>query len=284
MFPISMRRPVRSLLVPALAIALGSAPAIAAEPGDVIARIGTLDITEADLAFAAQDLGQELRRFPPAQWRGILLDALVDMKLLAQAARDAELDKSDDFKKQIEFLTLRALRNAYLSQQVDGMISDEDMQAAYDKEYAGYEGPEEVKARHILLKEKAEAEAVVKALQEGADFAELAKEKSTGPSGPNGGDLGYFAKGQMVPPFEAAAFGLDKGAFTQEPVETQFGWHVILLEDRRRQEKPSLEAVSADLRQQLFRARYEETMEALKIEYPVEILDAELAKPDEPKE
>ncbi|WP_417670263.1 peptidylprolyl isomerase [Roseibium sp.] len=283
MFRFSMRRQARSLLVPALALTLGSSAVFAAEPDDVVAKVGSSEITEADLAFAAQDLGQELQRFPPAQWRAILLDVLVDMELLGQAAKGEGIDKDEDFQKQMEFVTLRALRNAYLAQKIDGAISEEDVKAAYDKEYADYVGPEELKARHILVKEKAEAEALITELDGGADFAELAKEKSTGPSGPNGGDLGYFTKGQMVPPFEEAALKLEKGTYTKEPVETQFGWHVILLEDKRQQEKPTLEAVSANLRQQLIRDLYAETMEELKAEHPVEILDEELAKADTPQ-
>ncbi|WP_162858389.1 peptidylprolyl isomerase [Labrenzia sp. CE80] len=280
MFRFSMRRQARSLLVPALALTLGTSAVFAAEPDDVVATVGTSEITEADLAFAAQDLGQELQRFPPAQWRAILLDVLVDMELLAQAAKTAEIDKDADFQKQVDFLTLRALRNAYLAQKIDGAVSDDDLKAAYDKEYADFEGPEEMKARHILVKEKAEAEAVIEQLEGGADFAELAKEKSTGPSGPNGGDLGFFAKGQMVPAFEEAALKLETGTFTAEPVETQFGWHVILLEEKRRQEKPTFEAVSANLRQQLIRDLYTKTMDQLKAEHPVEILDEDLAKAD----
>ncbi len=279
MFRLSMRRQTRSLLVPVLALTLGSSAVSAAEPGDVVARVGSAEITEADLAFAAQDLGQELRRFPPAQWRAVLLDVLVDMELLAQAAKSEEIDKDPDFQKQIDFLTLRALRNAYLAQKIDGAISDEDLKAAYDEKYSDYEGPEELKARHILVKEKADAEAVIKELEGGADFAELAREKSTGPSGPNGGDLGFFVKGQMVPQFEEAALKLEKGSFTKEPVQTQFGWHVILLEDKRQQEKPAFETASAELRQSLVRDLYAKTMDELKADHPVEILDEELAKP-----
>ncbi len=283
MFRFSMRRQARSLLVPALALTLGSSVVFAAEPDDVVARVGKSEITEADLAFAAQDLGKDLQRFPPAQWRGILLDVLVDMELLADAARKDGIDKDPDFQKQIDFLTLRALRNAYLSQKIDGSISEEDLKAAYDKEFADFDGPEEFKARHILVKDKAEAEAIIKELEGGADFAELAKEKSTGPSGPNGGDLGYFAQGQMVPPFEEAVVKLDVGSFTKEPVQTKFGWHVILLEDKRKQEKPTLEAVSDQLRQKLIRDRYTETMEKLKAEHPVEIMDESLAKAEPAK-
>ena len=277
MFRISMRRPAQALAVSFLAMTLGSASLTAAEPEDVVAKVGNAEITEADIAFAANDLGQELQRFPPAQWRQILLDVVVDMELLAQAAREDGLDQDPDFKKQLEFLELRALRNAYLAQKIDGSITEDDLQAAYDKEFADFEGAEEINARHILVKDRAEAEALIKELDEGADFAELAREKSTGPSGPNGGDLGYFSQGQMVKPFEEAVFALEPGSYTKEPVETQFGWHVIKLEDKRQQEKPALEAVSAGLRQQLVRDRYEAKMAELKDAIAVEILDEALA-------
>ncbi|QFT29845.1 peptidylprolyl isomerase [Roseibium porphyridii] len=283
MFRISMRRPVQTLAVSLMALSLGSVSLSAAEPGDVVAKVGEAEITEADLAFAAKDLGQELQRFPPAQWRQLLLDAVVDMELLAQAARQDGLDQDPDFQKQMEFLELQALRNAYLSQKIGDAISDEDLQAAYDKEFADFEGAEEVNARHILVKEKAEAEELIKELDGGADFAELAREKSTGPSGPNGGDLGFFGRGQMVPPFDEAVFALDPGTYTKEPVETQFGWHVIKLEGKRKQEKPALEEVANGLRQQLFRDRYEAKMAELKGAATVEVLDEKLAKPGEEK-
>ncbi len=281
MLRISMRRPVQTLAISLLALSLGSASLSAAEPGDVVAKVGNAEITEADLAFAARDLGKELQRFPPAQWRKMLLDAVVDMKLLAQAARDDGLDQDPDFQKQMEFLELQALRNAYLAQKIGSAITEDEVQAAYDKQFADFEGAEEINARHILVKEKAAAEELIKELDGGADFAELAREKSTGPSAANGGDLGYFAKGQMVKPFEEAALALEPGTYTKEPVETQFGWHVIKLEDKRRQPKPALEEVANGLRQQLFREHYEARMADLKGAATVEILDEKLAKPSE---
>ncbi|WP_269585304.1 peptidylprolyl isomerase [Roseibium sp. Sym1] len=278
MFRISMRRPAQALAVSFLALTLGSASLSAQEPGDVVAKVGDAEITEADMAFAAQDLGQELQRFPPTQWRKLLLDVMIDMELMAHAAREAGLDKDPDFQKQLEFLQLRALRNAYLGQKINADISEEDLKAAYDKEFADFEGAEELNASHILVKEKAEAEEIIKQLDEGADFAELAREKSTGPSGPNGGNLGYFAKGQMVKPFEDAALALETGSYTKEPVETQFGWHVIRLDDKRRQDKPSLEDVAQGLRQQLMREAYDARMAELKDKVAIEIIDEDLAK------
>lgn len=282
MFQNSLRRPFKFLAAPAVALTMGLTsalvPAHAAEPGDVVAKVGDATITEADLAFAAQELGQDLQRFPPAQWRKILLDILVDMKLLAKAAEDEGLDKDPDFQRQLDFLKVRALRGAYVSQKIDGAITDEQLQAAYDKQYADYKGPEEIHARHILVKTEDEAKDIIKQLDDGADFEELAKEKSTGPSAKTGGDLGYFTSGQMVKPFEDAAFALDKGAYTEKPVKTQFGWHVIKVEDKRHKEKPTLEEVSDQLRQPLLRAAYQAEMEKLKANSDIEILDENLKK------
>lgn len=281
MFRISMRRPAQALAVSFLALTLGSASLAAQEPDTVVAKVGDAEITEADMAFAAQDLGQELQRFPPAQWRKLLLDVMVDMELMANAAREAGLDKDPDFQKQLEFLELRALRNAYLGQKIDGDITEEDVKAAYDKQFADYEGPEELSASHILVKEKAEAEEIIKQLDEGADFAELAREKSTGPSGPNGGSLGFFKQGQMVKPFEEAALALEPGSYTKEPVQTQFGWHVIQLNEKRRQPKPDLEQVGQQLRQQLMREAYDARMAELKDQVAIEILDETLIPAEE---
>ena len=228
--------------------------------------------TEADLAFASRDFADQLRQVPPTQWRPVLTDVMVDMQVMANAARAAGIDKEPDFERQLEFLKTRALRNAYLAREVEQKVTEADVKAAYDKEFSSYVGEEERHARHILLKTKEEAEEVIKALKDGGNFEELAKEKSTGPSGPNGGDLGYFTKGRMVKEFEDAAFNLEVGKFTEEPVETQFGWHVIKVEDARKQAAPELDAVSERIRQDLLRERYAALMEDLKAKTKIEII------------
>ncbi|ADZ68895.1 peptidylprolyl isomerase [Polymorphum gilvum] len=272
MFRSILRRPLRSALVAATALTLGVSALQAAEPGDVVAKVGDAEITEADIAFAAQDLGQELRRFPPAQWRTILIDVLVDMKLLAGAARAAGIDKEPDFARQVAFLEMQALRNAYIAREIDAGITEAELKAAYDTEFAGFEGDEEISARHILVASKDEAAELIKKLDEGADFAELATAHSSDGSAAGGGDLGYFTRGQMVPEFEAAAFALAAGEHSKEPVESQFGWHVIKVEDKRQQAAPSFEEVEAGLRQKLIRDIYTKRIGELKAETPVEIL------------
>ena len=130
----------------------------------------------------------------------------------------------------------------------------------------------QVRARHILVDTKEEAEKIIEELKGGADFAELAKQ-SKDPSGQNGGDLGFFGAGQMVPEFEKAAFALEPGQFTQEPVKSQFGWHVIKVEEKRMSEPPSFAEVEAQLRNYLMRQKFETVLAGLRDKYPVEIVD-----------
>jgi len=155
-------------------------------------------------------------------------------------------------------------------------ISDEEVKARFEKEIAAIEPEQELRARHILVKTAEEANAIIAELDGGADFVELAKTKSTGPSGPQGGDLGFFGKGQMVPPFEAAAFALEAGAYTKAPVQTQFGFHVIKLEEKRDRPLPKFEEVQDQMRQVVLRERYLETVKEARSLSNVEILDEEL--------
>ena len=130
---------------------------------------------------------------------------------------------------------------AFLSKYVQKNISEESVKASYNNYIADETSREEIKASHILLDTQNEAVEVIKMLNNGDDFAEVAKNKSTGPSGPSGGDLGWFKRGQMVPPFENAAFSLGQNEISQKPIQTQFGWHVIKIFDKRIPEAPSYE-------------------------------------------
>ena len=277
MFRSFLRQPLRTALIAATALTLSAASLSAQAPGDVVAKVGDTVITEADIAFAARDLGQELQRFPPAQWRSILTDVLVDMTLLAKEAEKEGLQKDEDFQRQVKFLTTQALRNAYVSQKLEASITEAELKAAYDAELANFKGEEEVRARHILVQTKEEAEKLIKDLDGGADFAELAKANSSDGSAAAGGDLGFFGKGRMVPEFETAAFALEPGKYTKEPVQSQFGWHVLKLDEKRIQPAPAFEDVQDGLRNKLMRDRYTKLMTDLKAAHKVEIV-----KPDVP--
>ncbi|MFZ2099738.1 MAG: peptidylprolyl isomerase [Oricola sp.] len=275
------RKPARSCLLLVLAASCAFAlPAVAQDaapdPAAVIATIDGKEITNKDLDMTFADLQDQLGQVPPEGRRAAALTALIDIRTLATKADAAGLGDSDEFRAHMEFLRQRALHNAYFRQEVVEKVSDEDVRARYDKEVAATPPENEVRARHILLATEEEAKDVIAALDKGGDFEALAKEKSTGPTGPNGGDLGYFTRGRMVPEFEEAAFALDIGAYTKTPVKTQFGWHVIKLEDKRLVQPPAFAEVEGQIRSVLLRERYFQLLSDLRSEAKIEITDPAL--------
>jgi peptidyl-prolyl cis-trans isomerase C len=179
-----------------------------------------------------------------------MLEQLIIQELLVQAALDAKLDQQDDIITAIQLQRRNLLAGSALQAYLAANEPDaEALQKLYD-DSATNQALKEYKARHILLASEADAQAVVTALDGGADFAELANEKSTGPSGPQGGDLGWFSPDTMVPPFATAVASMNKGSYTKTPVQTQFGWHVILLENERELEPDTFESMEANLKEQ----------------------------------
>ncbi|SNY92332.1 peptidyl-prolyl cis-trans isomerase C [Cohaesibacter sp. ES.047] len=254
-------------------LVLGAAGAVHAQDTKketVLATVNGEDVTSSEMAFIEDEIGARLGKLPPEQKQQRMLSFLIDLKLVAEEAEKQGLDENDRFKKQMDFLRLRALQNEFFRSNIDEAITDEKLKEAYDAEIGSAPVRMQVKARHILLEDEDAAKDVIKELDEGKDFVELAKEKSTGPSATNGGDLGFFGQGQMVPPFEAAAFALEKGAYTKEPVKTQFGWHVILAEDKREQPKPSFDQVRDQLRTVLAQKMFAEKLAELKAKAKVE--------------
>ena len=233
-------------------------------PETVVATVDGAEIKQADVEFVMQDLAEDLARVPENERRQVAIDILIEMSLLSSAATAEGLDDTEAFRRQTKFLIARTLRNLYFEQKITNTVTDSEIKARFEQELEGVEAEDEIRARHILVNEEAEANAIIQELLAGGDFATLAQEKSTGPSGPNGGDLGFFGKGQMVPEFEAAAFALEQGAFTETPVKTQFGWHVIKVEEKRKRPLPKLEDVQEQIRQLLVRERYAATLEKLR--------------------
>ncbi|WP_265517553.1 peptidylprolyl isomerase [Nitratireductor luteus] len=259
----------------ALIAALLSAPAFAQEE-EVVATLNGEPITAADIALAEQELDPQFAQLPEEQRRAAALSAVIDVRLFANEADEQGLDESEDFQKRMDFLRQRALHSAYIDQNVVQEISDEAVRARYDEEVAKMNPPEEVQARHILVATEEEAKAIIQQLEEGGDFAEIAKEKSSDGSASEGGDLGYFTKGRMVPEFEEAAFALEPGEFTKEPVKSQFGYHVIKVEDRRQQQPPAFEQVQNQIKSMLLREKYIEKLGAMREGAEVDIPNEEL--------
>jgi peptidyl-prolyl cis-trans isomerase C len=242
-----------------------------AAANSVVATVNGKEITAGEFDFIADQLGQQTQQMPAEQKKKTLTEMLVNMELVSQAALKQGLDKTDSFNEQVEFMKKRALQTEFFRKNVDEAITDADLQAVYDEQIAALPVRQEVKARHILVKTEDEANAIIKELDGGADFSELAKSKSTGPSGSQGGDLGYFGQGQMVPSFEAAAFALDKGKYTEKPVKTDFGWHVILVEDKREAPKPTLDSVKDQLRAFVAQKKFQSLLDDLRKDAKIDI-------------
>ncbi len=265
---------MRPLIAGCLIALFAASPLRAAEDGDkVVATVNGTEITETDVAIAAQDYAQDLAQVPEQLRRNLLVGVLVDMHVLAEASLAEGRDKDPDVQKQLEYVRLRTLRDSYFNDEKTLKPDEAAIKALYDEKYADYEGPKEVHARHILMKTEEEAKEIIKELDAGKDFVELAKEKSTGPSGPQGGDLGFFTKERMVEPFAEAAFAMEPGTYSKEPVKTQFGWHVIKVEEARNQPAPNLETIEEQLRVQVIRNQYNKVMEDLKAKADITIVD-----------
>jgi len=244
----------------------------------VIATINGVEITKTDLDLAEGNIDPQLAQLPPEQKKLAALTAVIDSKLIAAKAKSEKLQESEEYKNRMEFIADRELHNAYFKKHVVDVVTDAEIKARYDKEIAEMPKQQEVHARHILVKTEDEAKAVIKALGEGKDFAELAKEKSTDPNKSDGGDLGFFRKGQMVPEFEAAAFAMNKGDVYKTTIKTQFGFHVIKVEDKRDTPPPEFDKVKDQVRQIIMRDKYIELLKASKDEAKIEIVDPALKK------
>ena len=246
-------------------------------PETVVATVAGAPITEADLSFAAEDLTQELSQMPPEERKPFLLRVLIDMKVMAAAGREQGMAETPLFKQRLAYLEDRALRRAFFAEAIANGVTEAAVRAEYDKFVAAFVPSEEVRASHILVATEEEAKAVKAELDGGADFATLAKEKSIDPGAANGGDLGFFGKGMMVAPFEAAAYALTDVGQVSDPVQSQFGWHVIKLEEKRESSAPPFEQVAGQLQQQLLMKTFDETVAKLMDGVAIDIPDAALA-------
>jgi peptidyl-prolyl cis-trans isomerase C len=249
------------------------------DPNKVVATIDGKPVSEADLALAQQSVDQQYAQLPPDQRRAAAFMAIMELRLMADKAVAQGLDKDPDFQRRMAFLEQRALHSEVIDKDVGAKITDQEVRARYDKQMADTPPVNEIKARHILVKTKEEAEAIIKELDGGADFVALANEHTTDPSGKtSGGDLGYFSAGQMVPEFEKAALALNVGQYTKEPVQSQFGWHVIKVEDKRAQQPPAFDTVKDEIRNLVFREKYFAMVGDLRKAAKVDVSDPDLKK------
>ena len=240
----------------------------------VVATVNGVDITLGAAIVARQALPAQYQQVPAEVLLPGLIDQLVDQEVLGQASDGISLGTQLYIENQERAAKAGEMVNKILQSEVD----DEALQAEYDKQYADFEGDVEYSAAHILVETEEEAKELVTALEGGADFTELAKEKSTGPSGPNGGDLGWFGEGMMVEPFETALLTLEPGEISA-PVQTQFGWHVIKMNDTRTAAAPELDEVREEMANAVREAMLTAKLDELKSEAKIDRIALEDVDP-----
>jgi peptidyl-prolyl cis-trans isomerase C len=273
-----------------LAIALLVGPSLRAEEANpVLAKVNGSEIRQSDVSLAEEELGPSLAQMDPATKKDNVLAFLIDMKIVAKTAEDKKVENNEDFKKRLAFTRNRLLMDSLLASEGKAATTNEAMKKVYDEASKQITGEQEVHARHILVETEDEAKAIEDELKKGADFAELAKKKSKDPGASDGGDLGFFTKEQMVPEFSAAAFALEPGKIS-DPVKSQFGWHVIKLEEKRNRKAPDFDQVKGQIETYVTRKAQAEYVaklrEAAKIERmdkPEDTATKAEAKPDAAK-
>jgi peptidyl-prolyl cis-trans isomerase C len=284
-FPAQPRR--ASFLAATLALLIASAGPLFAQDAakdPVVAKVNGTEIHQSDLAVAEEEAGQ-LPPMAPEAKHDYLVQFMADMVLVSKAAEDKKMGDAPAFKRKLDFARNKLLMEQLLQSVAKEALTDAAMHKAYDDAVKQMGEEQEVHARHILIRavpgdEKAskEAEDKIKAiivrLKKGEDFAKVASEATEDPSGKaNGGDLGYFAKEQMVPEFSDTAFKLDKGQIS-EPVKTQFGWHVLKVEDKRVKPVPKFEEVKPQIEQYVTRKAQAELVTSLRANAKIERMDA----------
>lgn len=238
---------------PVPAPAAGAANPAAPKPDTVLAKVNGQDVRVSDLSDLARSLPEEYRSMPAQVLYPMLLDQEIDRLAVVDLARKQGLDKDPAVAKQIQRAEDQALQGALFNRDVGPLISDQALHARYDQTIAGKPGEEEVHARHILVASEDEANKIIVELKAGKDFAELAKAHSSDPAAQQGGDLGFFKKGDMLPEFSAVAFTLKPGQFSDKPVKTQYGWHVIKVEEIRQAPPTPYDQARDQIRQEIIR-------------------------------
>jgi peptidyl-prolyl cis-trans isomerase C len=237
----------------------------------VVAHLNGVDITELDVALAAQEYQDSIQQMPPDQVLPALINGIIDIRLMARAAEAAGIANNADSARVVNFARDRALRGEFLRTTVFASITEDAIKKRYDDQTAKFVPGDEIHAEHILVATEDEAKAIIAQLDQGGDFGAIAKEKSidTG-SGAQGGDLGFFGKGRMVKPFEDAAFALEIGTYTKTPVKSDFGFHIIKVLEKRKEVAPTFEQVhdqiQETMRKEAFFAKVEELRKAATID------------------
>ncbi len=261
-----------------LAMVLLAGHPLRAQDNPVLAKVNGAEIRQSDVALAEEELGPSLAQMDPATKRENVLAFLIDMRIVAKAAEDKKVENTEEFKKRLAFTRNRLLMDSLLANEGKAATTDAALKKVYEEAAKQIADEQEVHARHILVESEDEAKAVADELKKGADFAELAKKKSKDPGASDGGDLGFFTKDQMVPEFSTIAFTLEPGKIS-EPVKSQFGWHIIKVEEKRNRKAPEFEQVKGQIETYVTRKAQADYVTKLREAAKVERMD----KPEEPK-
>ena len=255
------------------AVAQQGGNAIAPDEDSVVAIVNGSEIRQSDVALAYMRLPDRFKQVPINVIFPQIVQQLVDGELLAIAGRADDLQNSNEVKEQVAEFEKVAIQQVYMARLIGNGISEDELRKNYDETIANQEGPLEVRAGHILVEDEKEGADIIKALEGGADFAELARERSTELSATRGGDLGYFVRSAMVQPFADAAFAIEPGSTSPDPVQSEFGWHVIKVFDKRRQPAPSFEESRGQIEQQLTRDLIAAHMAKLRADSKIELFN-----------
>lgn len=256
-----------------LAVALLAATPVRADDSNpVLAKVNGSEIRQSDVNVAEEELGPSLAQMDPAARQDNVLSFLIDMKIIAKAAEDKKIENTEDFKKRLAFARDRLLMDKLLASEGKAALTPDAMKAVYEDASKQITSEQEVHARHILVPTEEEAKKIEDQLKKGADFAELAKKESKDPGASDGGDLGFFTKDQMVPEFSKVAFELEPGKIS-DPVKTQFGWHIIKVEEKRTRKAPDFDQVKSQIEQYVTRKAQADYVTKLRETAKVERMD-----------
>ena len=257
----------------ALSLSLLLIAPLSAKADAVVAKVDGMEITEQDIAVAAEDLAEAVQQMPEEKRRDYYIAYLSDLRLASKAAREAKLDENSEFKRRMAYRNEKVLLEEYLAVEARKLVTEASMRALYDESVKQMKPEPEIRARHILVETEDAAKAVVVRLKAGEDFAKVAGEVSKDPgSGAEGGDLGYFTKERMVPEFSTAAFAMKVGDVS-DPVKSQFGFHVIKVEDIRERPVPGFDEVKGQIEQYLIRKSQQDAVMALRAKAKIERVD-----------
>lgn len=244
----------KSFLFVTAALLMGAftAPAFAADADPVVARVNGEELHRSDVMHELQMLGPQAQQIPPQMLYPQVLQRMIVTKIAAEQGYTQKLQNDKEVKEKLKDAEMQIVAETYVHRTVQPKITEAKIKSRYDELSAKFKPQDEVRARHILVKTEDEANAIIKQLKDGADFAKLAEEKSTDKaSAKQGGDLNYFPHDAMVPAFADAAFGMKVGEVSEKPVKTEFGYHVIKVEDKRKSSAPPLEEVREQIANQL---------------------------------